>query len=415
MAETRRLTEVSSRLAGLLDLPSGDLVIALSGGADSAAMAYLVARSGAKVRGIHVDHGLPGSETLADAARDVAGRLGLDLEVATIEVEGGPSPEGQARKARYQELLGRLRPGEWVLTAHTLEDQAETVLLNLIRGSGPRGLAGIPPRRPPVARPMLRVSRSETRELALLTGLPFADDPLNLDPTLRRNVLRLEVIPALSARFNPRLVESLARSADLLRQDDELVQLEADGVPLVFGEGSVAVALGVLRAVPGPIADRVMRRCLALVRPPYPGTTSEVAAVRAVADRERAGAVLADGVRVTVEGPLLVLRESGDRGSRSDRVDLEVGMQRVDGFEVGVERVDRICRVLPIGSWSAVFDPGAQLTATVDEKGRLSVEADGRLAWVPGEGRLGVAWYQPGTSGYLFVVAREESEWTSSL
>jgi tRNA(Ile)-lysidine synthase len=414
MVETRRLSELSSRLTGLLDTPVGDLVVALSGGADSAALAYLVADSGAKLRAIHVDHGLVDSERLAAAARDVAARLGLELEVAAVEVESGPSPEGQARKARYQALLARLRPGEWLLTAHTLEDQAETVLLNLIRGSGPRGLAGIPPARPPVARPMLRVSRSETRELAMLAAIPFFDDPVNLDPTLRRNVLRLEIIPTLSSRFNPRLVESLARSADLLRQDDELLEREAVGVPLVSGEGWVAVATGALRAVPGPVADRVLRRCLALVRPPYPGTTAEIAGIRAVAAGERAGAVLADGVRVRLDGPMLVLQR-GDSASRAGRVELEVGVQRVDGFEVGVERVERVCRVLPVGSWSAVFAPDSQLTATIDEKGRLGIEADGQLAWVPGEARLGVAWYQPGTSGYLFVFAREESEWTSSL
>jgi tRNA(Ile)-lysidine synthase len=352
---------------------------------------------------------------LAAAARRVAEVLDLDLDVAVTRVETGPSPEGQARRARYDALLGRLGHEEWLLTAHTMEDQAETVLLNLLRGSGPRGLAGIPARRPPVARPMLGIRRSEARELVALAGLPFMDDPLNLDPTLRRNVVRLEILPNLSARFNPRLIDSLARSAELSRADDELLIRQAGVVPMVTAEGSVGVPVGALRAVPSPVARRVLRRCVALVRPPYPGTAAEIAEIEAVAAGDREGASLAGEVRAAVEGPMLVVRRGAAVPEEEGPIDLAVGMHRINGFEVGVEQVDRVCRVLPIGSWSAVFDPEARLSARLDEAGRLSVAADGVLAWVPGEARFDVAWYLPGTTGYLFVFAREESEWTSSL
>jgi hypothetical protein len=157
-----------------------------------------------------------------------------------------------------------------------------------------------------------------------------------------------------------------------------------------------------------------LRRCLARVRPPYSGTAGELTRIRAVASRGRESVTLEGGIVVAVEGPLLVFRRTGDSRHRSAPVDLEVGANTIDGFEVGVDRVDRICRVAPLGTWSAIFAPGANLRGGVDDKGRLVVEADGEVAWVAGERRLAVAWYQPGTSGYLSVFAREESGWTSS-
>jgi hypothetical protein len=334
--------------------------------------------------------------------------------VIAVKVPAGPSPEGQARRVRYQALLSALDPGEWLLTAHTLDDQAETVLLNLLRGGGAAGLAGIPRRSPPVARPLLEASRSETRELAALAGLPFFDDPANLDPANRRNVIRLDVLPDLSSRFNPRLAESLARAAALIGGDDELLAAEAGAIAILARGSSLAIPIGALHAVPRPVADRALRRCLARVRPPYSGTAGELTRIRAVASRGRESVTLEGGIVVAVEGPLLVFRRTGDSRHRSAPVDLEVGANTIDGFEVGVDRVDRVCRVAPLGTWSAIFAPGASLRGVVDEKGRLVVEADGEVAWVAGERRLAVAWYQPGTSGYLSVFAREESGWTSS-
>ena len=276
MVETRRLNELRGRSGELLRLPTGDLVLALSGGADSATLAYLIRHLGRDHRAIHCNHGLPASDRLEEAARAVAGAVGMGLEVVRIEIPLGASIEGQARKARYSALLRALRPGETLLTAHTLDDQAETVLMSLLRGAGPAGLAGIPVRNGSVARPMLAVSRSDTRELAGLAGLPFYDDPSNLDRGLRRNALRLEVIPDLAARFNPRLVESLARSAALVRSDESHLQDEAAAVPFVESGTSLSISLGALFAVPRPVADRALRRCLSRMRPPHGGTADEM-------------------------------------------------------------------------------------------------------------------------------------------
>jgi tRNA(Ile)-lysidine synthase len=414
MVETRRLTQLTSRLGDLLETPEGDLVVALSGGADSAVLAYLLSADARPYRAIHVNHGFSDSPGLEKAAREVAEGVGVDLDVVTIEVPAGASAEGQARVARYGALLDQLPPGEWLLTAHTLDDQAETVLMNLLRGTGPTGLAGIAPLSGRLARPLLGATRSETRELAGLAGLPYLDDPTNLDPANRRNVIRLEVLPALSARFNPRLIEALARSATLLRSDATHLESEAESIPVLTRDSSVAIAVGELMAAPRPVADRALRHGLALVRPPHSGTAAELDQIWAVVRGEQTIAPLTGGVEVGVAGPLLVfgLRERTEVSSGP--VHLEVGTHSVGRFEVIVERVDRACRAAPIGSWSAIFDPEARLTGHVDEQGRLTVEAGGQLAWMAGERRLGVAWYRPGTSGYLSVFAREESGWTSS-
>jgi hypothetical protein len=286
--------------------------------------------------------------------------------------------------------------------------------MNLLRGTGPTGLAGIPPLSGRLARPLLGATRSETRELAGLAGLPYFDDPTNLNPANRRNVVRLEVLPALSARFNPRLIEALARSAALVRSEDSHLESEAESIPILTRDAAVAIAVGHLMAVPRPVADRALRRGLAVVRPPHSGTAAELDQIWAVALGEERLVSLTGGVQVGVEGPLLVFGVRERSKVSSGPVHLEVGTHSIGRFEVIVERVDRACRAAPIGSWSAIFDPEASLTGHVDEQGRLLVEAGGRLALVAGERRLGVAWYRPGTNGDLSLFATEESGWTSS-
>jgi tRNA(Ile)-lysidine synthetase-like protein len=414
MVETRRLKELRSRSTALLRLPDGDLVVALSGGADSAALAYLLVTLGRVFRAVHVNHGLPASDRLEEAAGAVARSIGVELDVVGIEIPPGASLEGQARKARYAALLASMLPGETLLTAHTLDDQAETVLMNLLRGSGPTGLTGVTRESGALARPMLAISRSETRELSALALLPFFDDPSNLDRGLRRNAIRLEVIPQLSARFNPRLVEALARFAELIGADEAHLRHEADAVPVMGDARSLALPIGVLSSVARPVAIRAIRRCLALVRPPHGGSAAELDDIWAVATRDRTSVSLTGGVEVAHEGPLLYFRSGGIGTRPMDRVELVVGSNQVGSFHIDVERIDRACRVAPIGLWSAVFPGEVALGARIDERRRLVVDANAADAWVVGERRLPIAWYEPGTSGYLSVFAREGNGWTSS-
>ena len=200
-----------------------------------------------------------------------------------------------------------------------------------------------------------------------------------------------------------------------MHSDDSYLSEQSRSVVVLTRDSSVAVAIGELRAVARPLADRALRSCLARVRPPHSGTAQELDQIWKVARGAREGVVLTGGITVAIDGPLLVFhREHGDDRA-SEPVELVVGTNQIGGFEIVVERVDRVCRVVPLGTWSAIFDPGAHLRARADGSGRLLVEADDQAAWLPGERRLDVAWYQPGTNGYLSVFAREECGWTSNL
>jgi tRNA(Ile)-lysidine synthase len=172
------------------------------------------------LRAVHVDHGLhPGSAAWARHAADLCARLGVPFASRAVNVTtAGEGLEAAAREARYAALLAELRPGEVLVTAHHRDDQAETLLLNLMRGSGPAGLAGMPllgrAGTAALARPLLGVSRAAIRDYARSHGLAWIEDPTNADPRLDRNFLRLQVLPLLAGRW-PAAVPALARSAAL--------------------------------------------------------------------------------------------------------------------------------------------------------------------------------------------------------
>ncbi|HLF60181.1 MAG TPA: tRNA lysidine(34) synthetase TilS [Acidimicrobiia bacterium] len=414
MVATRRLTGLTDRLQSLLDLRPGKPVVALSGGADSAALAYLLSRGVPEVRAVHINHSLPHSARLEAAAREVASTLDLALEVATVKVPDGASPEGRARTVRYAALVEASRPGDVILTAHTLDDQAETVLLNVLRGTGSRGLTGIPIWRPPnINRPFLRVTRSETRELALLAGLPFFDDPMNQEMGLARNVIRLGVLPEL-LRFNPQLIASLARMADAVRLDSETLDREAETVPIVFDEHRAQVACGALTTVPPAVANRVLARMVGRFREHASLGAEEMERVWRVVRGQATTEELIGGLIVRRSGPMLRFEHLAGPPPSDVKAALGPGRHRLGDTVFDVELVDEVCRVAPLGTWDAIFAPDANLVARMADGNGLVVEADGEPAWLPGVRRAPVAWYEPATRGYLSVSAREESEWTSS-
>jgi tRNA(Ile)-lysidine synthase len=286
-------------------IPTGAVVIALSGGADSAALALAAVAREDPVRAITVDHGLPGSALLVAAAREIAAVLGLTHEV--VEAHGGVS-ETDLRLARIEAIEAALRPGEVVLTGHTRDDQAETVLGNLLRGAGPAGLAGIPARRGVWIRPMLDISREAARRIAGLAGLPFVDDPQNDDPAIRRNQLRQVTIPSLETRYNPALKAALARTARLAAADDEMLEKRAAAVPIRREEEAVLVPAAALATLPTPVGSRVARRAIRMLLDPYPGSAEDVAAVMdAVSGTigQLSGGLLAEreGAFVTIHSP----------------------------------------------------------------------------------------------------------------
>jgi tRNA(Ile)-lysidine synthase len=217
----------------LAELPRDSLVlVACSGGADSLALAsaaaFVAPRLGLTAGLVTVDHGLQdGSAARAgDVAEWARGAGFAPVEVATVEVGGRPGgPEAAARSARYS-ALSALADGcgaAAVLLGHTRDDQAETVLLALARGAGPRGMAGMPYRKGLLLRPLLGVSRADTRKACAALGLSVWEDPHNVDPAFARSRVRGELLPALIAALGPAVVDNLARTAGQLAADSALL------------------------------------------------------------------------------------------------------------------------------------------------------------------------------------------------
>ena len=208
---------------------NGPMLVACSGGPDSlalaAAAAVVGARTGHGVRGVVVDHGLQaGSDEVAARVVAVLAGLGLDAVALPVHVDAaGVGIEAAAREARYAGLAAEAAPGEVVLLGHTLDDQAETVLLGLARGSGTRSLAGMPARRDVFVRPLLGVRAATTRAACAELGLTAWTDPHNAEPRFTRTRVRDRVLPVLEAELGPGVALALARSAELARADADLL------------------------------------------------------------------------------------------------------------------------------------------------------------------------------------------------
>jgi tRNA(Ile)-lysidine synthase len=223
--------------------PSGSPCrLGVSGGADSLAMLVLARAAGLEVTAIHVDHGLrPGGDGEAAQVAEAARRVGARFEARTATVEPGPNLEARARDARHATLPAG------ALLGHTADDQAETVLLQLLRGAGPDGLAGMRPDR----RPILGLRRAETRAVCAEVGLVPFDDPSNADPRFRRNRIRHEVLPLLAEVSGRDVVPLLVRAAGHQRAVTDLVGDLAAGIDpsdtAVLGQLPEAVATAALR------------------------------------------------------------------------------------------------------------------------------------------------------------------------
>ncbi len=235
--------------------------VGLSGGPDSLALTAVAAQL-RPTTALIVDHGLQSdSAAVAETARAQAIALGcVDAQVLCVHVSSpsGPKggPEAAARAARYA-ALGAHREGP-VLLAHTLDDQAETVLLGLGRGSGARSIAGMRPYDPPWCRPLLGVRRTVTHAACQELGLTAWQDPHNTDRRFTRTRLRQEVLPLLEEVLGGGVAEALARTATALREDTELIDtLAAQALPdVAAGPGLHTQALA---ALPDVVRRRVIR------------------------------------------------------------------------------------------------------------------------------------------------------------
>ena len=243
----------------LADVPTGaPVVVGLSGGADSLALAaavtFVAAREGLAAEAVVVDHGLQdASADVAEQAARQARALGLAARTVQVEVGTSGGPEAAARSARREALLDAAGPDGVVLLGHTRDDQAESVLLGLGRGSGGRSLAGMRTVDGPWRRPLLALSRADTETVCRAHDLTWWADPHNADPRFRRSRLRTEVMPLLEDVLGRGVGNALARTADLLRDDADLLDHLAAQVD---HPSDVAV----LAALPPALRSRVLRR-----------------------------------------------------------------------------------------------------------------------------------------------------------
>jgi len=245
--------------------------------------------------------------------RAAAATLGVTSRSVRVAVGTGPNLEARAREARYGALqvaceeLGATA----ILVAHTADDQAETVLLNVLRGSAAAGLAGMAPRRGVVVRPLLGVRRADVRAVVEARGFATVDDPTNADVRWRRAWIRHEVLPMLGQGSDRDLVPVLARQAELLRAESDLLDDLGDG--LLTDAGGDTPSTRTLRAAPLPVARRALRRWLGAPPP----SADEIERVLAVVRGECVAVELSGGRRVRRSHGRL-LRDDGSVTARRD-------------------------------------------------------------------------------------------------
>lgn len=436
MAGSSRL---SSDLSNAAQWVAGlDCVVALSGGADSAALAWLCSQSAASVRAVHVNHSLPDSPSLEAAAKAVASRLGVELHVVAVAVATeGASWEAKARRARYEALYSHLRADEILVTGHTADDVAETMLINLGRGAGPRGLSGIPRRRGRVLRPLIGVRRTATRELAERLSIPFMDDPANANRGFLRNRVRHDLLADYERVLGRDPVPGMVRSAGHLADVADTISELAAALPVAVHDGVARVARARLQQLLPPVAAEVIRKMVTAARPPHPPTSAEVERIVDVVEGRTPVAELEGGlVATTSRAHLLIGPQPRPIPARSwDMEVVEFGgwtlRRRPRQGSPGPSLSSGMSCVLPDreheltirtvepddafsirggtkSAHAAIAEAGVALPA---RSVHPVVILGGSLAWIPGVRAVVPGWEERAASGYLLLDVVEEGPW----
>jgi tRNA(Ile)-lysidine synthase len=299
----------------LADVQPGDRVVAaVSGGADSLAlavtMAFLAPREGWQAEAVVVDHALqPGSAEVAERAASQCRELGLPARVIAVRVGSGGGPEAAARRARYAALEEYAGEGVPILTAHTLDDQAETVLLGIGRGSGARSLSGIPARRGALVRPFLGLRHDEAVTICRVYALAPWSDPHNVDPAYRRVRIRRELLPLMEEILGGGVAEALARTAEQLQRDATYLDAVAGDWLLAHAD---LVAEDLVSLDPA-LRSRVLRQA-ALAAGAIPG---ELSAAH-LAELDRLVTDYVGQVRIELPGQVSVTRQHNRINFRRD-------------------------------------------------------------------------------------------------
>lgn len=245
------------------------VLVAVSGGADSMALAmaaqFVGAKRGIRVAAAIIDHGLQSaSAEVAERTAEALRARGFETAVVRqVEVGNDGGPEAAAREARYLGLMSIATEigAAMVLTGHTRNDQAESVILGLTRGSGPGSVRGMPSFDGLIGRPLLDVTRETTVDACVAEGIEPWDDPHNDDPSFTRVRIRNGIIPSLESELGPGIVDALARTAELLRDDDDALDLLAAGMArtVLTTEGEVSLDVAGTASKPRALRTRLIR------------------------------------------------------------------------------------------------------------------------------------------------------------
>ena len=306
-------------------------MVAVSGGIDSTALLLLLHatrdRHGRPIVAAHVNHGVrPDADHEEERLGRLCRDLGIPFQAVRLDLRAASPSEAAMRKARYEALtkMARAAGCAWVLLAHQRDDQAETLLLQLTRGAGLAGLAGIAERRGIFLRPLLDVPRSKLRHYLEESGTPAVEDPGNLDLARSRNRIRHRVLPLLDSEIRPRSGERIARAAGHLRR--ALDALDAHAAQLFAAHrlsaehGAIRLDATAIRPYPEGLIERILSRAVRTVR----GSTSDIHAetwrsmARSLLRGGDARYVLPGGVRVDLRGSTVEITPAEEPGGEAD-------------------------------------------------------------------------------------------------
>lgn len=301
------------------------VVAALSGGADSMALVHFLTgyadRHGIRLTAAHVNHGLRGEESDADEAFVASWCAGthvdlriLHADVSALAKKNSQGLEECGRNVRYTFFRSLCGPDGRIATAHTLTDSAETVLMNLAKGAGPRGLSGIPPVRDEIVRPLIRVTREEVEAYCLFYGLPYVTDSSNLTDEYTRNRIRHRVAPVLRG-INPGFEQAIFRTTHLLRQDEEYFQKIAGEELNKAADAHGGYSLYSLDRQP----DCVLSRMIVLAVRQETGARLNYGHIEAVLEMIRSGRgniTLPGGIQCCANGNTLFVHSENERAAR---------------------------------------------------------------------------------------------------
>lgn len=276
MAQRKRLAPIQGTLRHAVKTtlerhtkPGQKLLLAVSGGSDSMALAiateFVAKKLGLEIKAAIIDHGLQKeSSKVADQTAKVLSQHGIESHIQKVKVAKAGGPEAAARAARYQALekIAKESGSDFIVLGHTHNDQAETVLLGLVRGSGSKSILGMREKTGIYLRPFLEIERGQTEEFCKASGIKYWLDPQNKDPKFLRVVVRTKVIPVLEKLLGPGVSKSLVRTAKSLQQDEDHLSYEAQKAFKKAGQksgNSLGLAIDELAKLSPAILNRVLK------------------------------------------------------------------------------------------------------------------------------------------------------------